>query len=122
MPIHSDSYLNSLIEEAEQVISEKIPCIFNRFSLAITANTSVYTLPSNLHRILWISYLGTIIQPIDWQDFGNNGYLRPQDLGLKGLPNTYLRVGNGWNKIQFYPIPSTSYQLLLMTLILILRQ
>lgn len=108
MPIFTDSYLNELIEEAEKVISERLSIIFNRFTLAITAGTSTYTLPNNVHRVLGITWKGADLDPREWQDYQEDAWIRPQDLGRSGLPNTYLRVGYGWNKVMFYPIPDDS--------------
>ena len=103
--IFSDGYLQGLIREAEEVISTEVKCIFNRFPLDITAGTSTYQLPEGVTGIIQVAWKGTILDPLETQDFNYDGWFKPQNLGVRNKPQYYLRVGNGYNRIQFYPIP-----------------
>lgn len=108
MPIFSESYLQRLIEEAEEVISTRIPCIFKRFSLAVTQGTSTYTISNNVLRILQIAYKSRIIDPQEIRDYRGDSWFKPQNLGNQGQPQFYSRVGAGFDQIMFYPIPNES--------------
>lgn len=105
--IHSDSYLTQLLQEAEKFISAKIPCIFNRFSLAVTSGISTYTLSDSVIRILQITWKGDRLESKSFADFGNDFWLKPQNLGVRGKPAFWLRSGieEGITKIMLYPIP-----------------
>ena len=105
MPIFTDSYLNTLLEDAEVALSESIPCIFDRFSLSVTAGTAVYTLPDTCFRLIEITWKGDALDPMEWADFQGSNWIKPQSLSQQGLPKNYLRVGNGWNKVMFHPTP-----------------
>ena len=49
--------------------------------------------------------MGTILDPLEVQDFNYDGWLKPQNLGVRSKPQYYMRVGNGYNRVMFYPIP-----------------
>ena len=106
MPIFSDAYLQNLLDGAEEDLSQEIPCIFNRFSLGITQGISTYTLPHNLIGILQITHKRRYVYSTEFIDFQMDNWLKPQNRGVQGIPKYYLRLGSGWNKIMFYPIPS----------------
>lgn len=109
MPIHSEAYLNSLIQDAEVAISTEVKCIFYRFSLNIVQGVSTYTLPSGVIGILQVSWLGEGLEPQEYSDFGWSEFFRPQNLSTQGKPRYYMRVGgSGYNKIKFHPTPYES--------------
>lgn len=106
MPIFSDSYLNSLIAEAEEWISSEVKCIFSRFSLSVTAGTSTYTIPSDVIGIEQITWKGDKLDNSEIADFQYDSYLKPQNLGTQSKPKCYMRYASGIHKIMFYPIPN----------------
>lgn len=69
MPIWTNEYLNALLEDAEDFITNEVDCIFDRFSLAVTSGQSVYTLPSYVKRIMRITWKGKKVYPLNFQEF-----------------------------------------------------
>ncbi len=106
MPIFTESYLNDLIDETEQQLSQEISCIFQRFSIAVTTGVSTYTLSPVPVGILEITWKGRTIYPYDPEDWQGDPYVKPQVQGVQGQPKWYNRVSYGWDKIFFYPIPN----------------
>jgi len=107
--IWTDSYLDSQFTAAEQSVSTDITCIFNRFSLDIILGTSVYTLPSGILGILAVSWKGEPIYPLEHTTLRDSApYYLPLNAGSQSKPYHYLRVGYGYSKIEFRPVPSES--------------
>ncbi len=106
--IFTDSYLQGLIDQAEVDLSLETRVLFYRFSLSTVAGTSTYSLPKNLIGIHQISYLGMVLEPKEFSDFGYTPWYKPNNLGVQGKPMYYARVGYGWDKVFLYPIPSAT--------------
>ena len=104
--IWQDKYLDDLLSRGEIEVSRLIPCIFNRFSLAITAGTATYTLPNG---ILCITYKGDPIYPEEQigKELATPWY-KPLNAGSQSKPYNYYRIGYGYSTIEFRPVPNES--------------
>lgn len=108
MALFSDAYLTQLLDDAEKQVSNDIKCLFNYFSLAVTQGTAEYTLPATICGIHMISFKGTLIDPLTHQDIDFSSWMKPQNLSVESIPKFYVRLGYGYNKIKFHPIPNES--------------
>lgn len=104
-PLFSDDYLNHLLTRGEIDLSEQIPCILYRFSLAVTQGTSVYTLPSGIIGIHRITWRGNEIDPWEHADDQRSDWIKPQNQYSEGKPKIYLSYEYGFGKIKFHPVP-----------------
>jgi len=105
MPIWNDEYLDYLMTRGEIDFSQKIPCIFTRFSLSTTQGTSVYDLPSGIVDISRLTWKGDPVEPWEHSDDREGGWIKPQNLYSEGKPIYYLAYEYGYAKIKFHPVP-----------------
>ncbi len=108
MPIFTDTYLQRVIDEAELIISTEVPCIFKRFSMAVTAGTATYSLSKKILKIHQIMWKGIQMDNYELPDYQGDSWFKPVNTGVQGLPSRYSRMGSGFDKIMFYPIPNES--------------
>lgn len=108
MPLFDESYLNYLIDEAERQLSIESGLLFDRFSLAVTAGSSILTLPEGIIGIVRVTWKGEVIDPSEFIDFDASSWLKPENLGVQGKPKFYIRRMHGYNEVQLYPIPNES--------------
>lgn len=114
MPIWEDSYLNTLLEEAETYIVSTLGCIFDRFSFEVVADQAVYTLPSYVNRIVRVTWKGKKLYPLTFQEFcllnpasaivdGSTGVTSPSS-----IPLYYVKHPTNYYDIRLYPTPGES--------------
>lgn len=108
MPIWTDAFLNDLKDRAEIELSSDIPCIFKRFSIAVTANTAQYTLPQEVISIQRISWKGKKIYPTTHQEQDAQFNQIDYQTARRAIPDYYLQFTYGRNQIVFFPTPSES--------------
>lgn len=108
MPIWSDEYLNYLLTRGEIEFSQKVPSIFTRFSLAVTAGTSVYDISSNnLVNILRVTWKGESLESYEHaSEIYRNRWFKPQEQADQGKPQFYLSYEYGFGKIKFHSNPN----------------
>jgi hypothetical protein len=108
MPIWSDDYLNYLLTRGEIEFSQKVPSILTRFSLSVTAGTSVYDISANqLTNMLRVTWKGEKLDSFEHaSDTLRNNWIRPQDQSNQGKPQCYLSYEYGYGKIKFHPVPN----------------
>lgn len=66
--IWSDSYLNSLLEEAESAILDAVDCIYIRYALPTVAGKSTYSLPANFRSLIRITWKGLPLTGISFRE------------------------------------------------------
>ncbi len=105
----SDDYLSSLVDEAHADITNKIPCIFDRFYLTTSVGRSTYTLPSFVKGILRITWRGYRVDPVTWEEML---LLDPKSAVINettkvesssGRPFWYALSPTNNHEIKFYP-------------------
>jgi hypothetical protein len=111
MPLWDNTYLNTLLEEAESYISTEIDCIFDRFSIPITTGISVYTLPSYVNRIIRVTWKGKKLWPLTFQEFcllnPTSAVIDPSAVELSSsTPLYYIKHPTNFYDIRLYPTPS----------------
>lgn len=113
--IWADSYLDRLRADGEQDMCNRVPCLFHRFAIQITANTSVYTLPVKTSRIRRVTWLGRKLDPITFEDMTliNPNFVyadanNKTDIPVSSKPDYYMLHPTNLNDIRFYPCPDTS--------------
>lgn len=105
MPLFDESYLNRLIDKAERELSIRTGIIFDRFSLPVTLGQGILDLPTGVIGIVQVTWKGEEVIPQDFLEFDGN-YLKPQALMTSSKPKMYIRVMNGYAKIQLVPKPN----------------
>src|SRR4030042_1555405 len=112
MPLWDESYLNRLLDEAEDYLYTSVRCIFDRYGLDITAGQSVYTLPNYTKHILRITYKGKKLYPLTFQEFC---ILNPASAVVSesykvespnSTPLYYVKHPTNFYDIRLYPTPS----------------
>lgn len=104
MPIWPDSYLSQLISDAEEdVVNQGVINIFNRFSISVTNGLATYTLPSNVKRILFVTWKGKPLTPITQKEAVA---LDTTYRTNKSEPQFYLRESDNFYIMRFYPVPN----------------
>lgn len=66
--IWSESYLNSLLEEAEKVVSTKMDLYWTREALSIVQGQSTYSLPPYYKKITKITWKGKKLDALNYDD------------------------------------------------------
>jgi hypothetical protein len=110
MAIFEDSFINELVGDTEIELSRKFRAIFDRFSLAITAGTAVYNLPSGVFYIQQVSWKGEALLNMEHEDYqGDSNFLKPNSTASQtAKPSFYMLTNYGFNGIQFAPVPGVS--------------
>lgn len=101
--IWSDSFLQQLTNDGETEIVNKLKCIFERDSLAVTSGTATYTIPDYILELLQVTWKGEVLDNITHVD--------ARELDFKYRTNTGKPIGYIWNSdgmktIRFFPVPN----------------
>ncbi len=109
--IWEDAFLARLAADGEQDMVNRVACLFYRFNQAVTANTSVYTLPVKTSRIRRVTWLGIKLDPITFNDlcmmhptFVWEDSTNKVDIPT-GQPQYYVLHPTNINDIRFFPCP-----------------
>ena len=102
--VFSDPTIDRFKVIGENEFVNEYPCIVDRISLSIAANTATYTLPSYVTSIRRITWLGQKVWPLPHRD------LRTSYTGATttSKPDWYIYNNIGQSKIQFYPTPGVA--------------
>lgn len=112
MLIWDESYLNTLLDDAESYIISALDCIFDRVSIAVTLGQSNYTLPTYVTRILTITWKGKRLTPLSFQEFciANPASAVVSESAKTESPNSipqfYVRHPSNYRDIRFWPTPN----------------
>ena len=118
--IWSQQYLAQLALDAEQDINKRLPVMFHKFYLTpINAGTSVYTMPSFLRSVLWVTWRGKRLDALNWEEAT---YVTPATVVLgpgnpenvepsPGRPLYYWIHPTNPYDLRFYPTPGESFDL-----------
>ncbi len=110
--IWQESFLNDLAQDAEKDAAQRVNYLFTKFSLAITAGQSVYTLPSYTRSILRITWKGYKVWPISWREMCE---IDPASMvasesekveATQSRPYYYCIHPNNERNIRFFPTPN----------------
>lgn len=104
--IWTDSYLNTVIEQAEKDVSRERNCLFYRFSLSVVSGTATYTLPDGIIGIQRVTWKGKEVDPDERMGMEDTSYWKPNSTGSQSRPLFYLRDGYGYKTIEFFPVPN----------------
>lgn len=112
--IWSDTYLNQVLLDAAHDIVGQVKCLFDRYYLATTAGTPVYTLPEYTKGVKRITWRGKELTPVSWmelealapgQAFVSSGV---KVEGTSSVPQFYAFHPTNILDIKFYPTPNES--------------
>lgn len=113
--IWTDDFLNQLAADAERKIVADVPCIYDRFCLATTAGTSVYTLPDFVKGIKRITWRGRKVEPLNWEQFilltpatvfvNANNKIETSD----SRPQWYTMHPTSIRDVRFFPTPGLNF-------------
>lgn len=113
--IWTDGFLEQLAADAELQINKDLSCIFQKFYLQVNKGLSVYTLPSFVKTILWVSWRGRTLDNVSWEEMQ---FLTPatyfQNIGQKEESSQSrplywsLHPTNPYD-IRLYPSPNESF-------------
>lgn len=110
--IWDETYLNQLLDDAEEYITSSVNCIYDRFALAITAGQSVYTLPSYVKNVISITWKGKKLHPLTFIEFCE---INPASAVVaeatkvespSSIPHYYVKHPTNYYDIRFWPTPS----------------
>lgn len=110
--IWDESYLNTLLDDAESYLTSAVDCIFDRISLAVTLGQSVYTLDACITRILRVTWKGKKLTPLSFDQFC---ILNPASAVVNestkiespnSIPQFYVRHPSNYRDIRFWPTPN----------------
>lgn len=101
----TDQQITRMAQQAELQLAAEIDCISERFSIAVTAGVSEYTLPAtqtiiNINRIMW---KGKKLEPQSGNELIWSGS-SPQS-STQGLPRFYIYSFQGYCVFRLYPAP-----------------
>lgn len=106
MAIWNDETLALYREQAERELSNEVPHIFKRYTLAVQQGVSKYDLPDEIISILFITYKGKTVFPTTKRELDAiNCQISPNDSST-GTPRNYIILDEGRNKIKFHPAPN----------------
>lgn len=112
--VWQESFLNDLMEAAEQDAAQKVDYLFTRFSLETTSGRSVYTLPSYIKSVSRVTWKGYKVWPISWREMCE---IDPTTMvvseadkveSTSGKPIYYCLHPNNIRNIKLYPAPNAS--------------
>lgn len=101
MPLFSTGDLTRFFNNGEQELAIEQPFLVDRLSVAITAETAVYTLPDYVLSIKRITWLGMKLDPLPRRNQRDVF----QNANQVGRPFWYIYNNIGANLIQFFPNP-----------------
>lgn len=96
----SSDLITRFSQEAEYEFAREFPCIIARYALNIIAQTSIYTLNSNVIDIRKITWKGRRIDPISYRR-----YREVFGPSATGTPDYYIYNNVGQSQIKFIPTP-----------------
>jgi len=104
--IWSDSYLSTLLTEANLDILEKVKCVYTRTALTIVQGTSVYALPTDFRELIRITWKGKPIDSINEFEAERQFYTSAPSGSeySQGEPKFYCMKGVKY--IRLFPTPS----------------
>lgn len=105
MPTWSDEYIERLEKEAEKEIARQTRYAWDRESLAVTAGTANYVLPTYVRDIISIYWKGCKVYPLFQPEVRD---LDPQYLTTRGKVEWYLRNPEDFQYIRFVRVPNES--------------
>lgn len=106
MAIWDDNVLSLFREQAERELSNEVPHIFKRTTLAVTNGQKEYDVPEGIINILSIRYKGKTVTPTTERELETlYATITPNDT-TTGVPRFYIRQNQGRKKIRFYPAPN----------------
>lgn len=101
MPLFDTPTIKRWFEQGENEISVDRPFLTDRLSIAMVANTNVYTLPDYVISIRRITWRGMKLDPLPHRNFREVF----QSATQKGRPFWYVYNNIGQNQIQLFPGP-----------------
>ena len=110
--IWSDTYLNSLLDEAELAILDAVDCIYTRYSIATTAGISVYNLPSDFRSLIRITWKGIPLDSMSFRElmisFPNSAFVAESTKNeySQGTPAFYCIHPSFSKVIKLIPTPN----------------
>jgi hypothetical protein len=125
--IWTDAYIERKGQEAEEEISKALGCIVDRVVLSLASGQEEYEMPSGTLSVRQITWKGKLLFPYTFNEMKGIYYQKPSEEGAfeddgyvttgysaednqnsQGEPLYYVYDTMGYNKITFYPCPSTS--------------
>jgi len=104
MPQLGSTELERLLNQGEVKVSDDINFLAHRYSPAIVAGTSDYTLPDYVRSIKRVTWKGYKLDPMPQKTRANVF----QAANSQGRPYWYVYNNVGLNKISLFPVPSES--------------
>lgn len=110
--IWDETYLNQLLDDAEEYITASVNCIYDRFALSVTTGQSVYTLPSYVKNIVSVTWKGKKLYPLSFIEFCA---INPANAVVSestkveapsSIPHYYVKHPTNYYDIRFWPTPS----------------
>lgn len=108
MSIWSAATINRFLIDGEVEIAKSLKCLIARVSLAITAGTSTYSLPTDLLYIRRVTWLGKKLEPMPARTFHQLNVITAES-----EPLFYIFNQQGRNTIRLHPVPSQTVAALL---------
>jgi len=113
MPIiWTDSYLITVLEEAEKRISSDLDLHFTKYALDITSGTSTYGLNPAIKRVMYITWKGKKLEPLAFDEVNDLAYQSSVvSTGIReeystGVPRFYTVHPNNMSVIRLIPTPN----------------
>jgi hypothetical protein len=110
--IWSDSYLNTLLNDAEFAIAQEVDYEYKRTAIAITQGKSLYDLPTGFNKLIRITWKGEPVDPISFRDmmveFPNSAIVSEAEKNeySEGQPRFYCIHPTFSQKIKLLPTPN----------------
>lgn len=113
MPIiWEDAYLTNLLEEAEKRIASDVDLHFAKYALTIVLGTSTYSLNANIKKVMYITWKGKKLEPLDFNEANNLAYGKAvvsasvREEYSNGVPRYYTVHPNNLSVIRLIPTPN----------------
>jgi hypothetical protein len=109
--IFIEPYLETLLGDAELDIVNQVDYLFYRFALDVISGTSVYTLPDFFRKAIRVTWKGTKVEPITWQqmlEFTPATFVGGDETYeySSGKPRYYCFHPTNYRQIRFFPTPN----------------
>jgi hypothetical protein len=115
MPIiWEDAYLSNLLSEAEKRIASDLDLHFEKYALTINADQSTYGLDPSIKKVLYITWEGKKLEPMDFNEANNLMYNRAvvsetvKNEYSSGIPRYYTVHPTNLSVIRLIPTPNSS--------------
>jgi hypothetical protein len=113
MPIiWDDYYLSQLLQEAEERIGAEVDLHFGKYALPVTQGTSTYSIPSYIKKILYVTWKGKTVTPLDQTSAMYIGYATSvidssnREEYQQGEPTYYFQHPTNLSVIRLIPTPN----------------